>query len=224
MLLPIIMLLLCAIGGAAVFFFLKMQKRRSKEADSAGMKTANEFVNVRDIQGNLLYTQDGMALCYSKITPISTDLYSKNEKRVLARSLTAEMSGNQDEFKLLAVSRPVDISPLLTELTGLMTSTTDRKQKELLRNEIMEMNAFAISGDIVERQFYSILWDNADEDVSRELTSRAKRFALNFTNCGVGCDLLGQQEIVRLCNLINNPAYSHLEDSDTAPVIPIISA
>jgi len=222
MLLPIIMLLLCAIGGAAVFFFFKMQKRRYKDMESVGARTANEFINVRDIHGNLLYTQDGMALCFSKITPISIDLYSRNEKQALARNLTAEMSGNQDEFQLLAVSRPVDISPLLTELTGMMAATSDRKQKELLRNEIMEMNAYAISGDIVERQFYNILWADNSEDVNRELTNRAKRFALNYTNCGVGCDLLGQQEIVRLCNLINNPAYSHIEDSDTAPVIPII--
>lgn len=220
MIFPIIMLSLCLIGGAAAYFFLKLQKRRKPDAESLAQRTANEFTNVRDIQGSILYTLDGTALCYSKIAPISIDLYSKNEIQALARSLTAEMSGNQEEFQLLAVSRPVDISPLLTELTALLPDA-DRKQKELLRHEISEMNAYAISGEIVERQFYTILWDQAGDDADRELMSRAKRFSHNFTDCGISCEMLTQQEIVRLCNLINNPAYTHLEDSDTEPSIPV---
>lgn len=222
MLLPIIMLSLCAIGGAAFFITMKLRKSKAAAMEDAAARAAHEFVNVRDIQGSLLYTQDDKALCYARVSPISVDLYSKREQQALSRSLTAEMSGNQDEFQFLAVSRPVDISPLLTELTGLL-STHDRKQKELLRHEIAEMNEYAISGDIVERQFYTSLWDDAGPDVERELINRTKRFALNFTNCGVDCELLSQQEIVRLCNLISNPAYSHLEDSDVEPAIPIIS-
>jgi len=217
---PIIMLSLCIIGGAAVFFFLKTQKRRKPDAEGQAQRTANEFTNVRDIRGSILYTLDGTALCYSKISPISIDLYSKNEVQALARSLTAEMSGNQEEFQLIAVSRPVDISPLLTELTALMPDA-DRKQKELLRHEISEMNAYAISGEIVERQFYTTLWGRAGEESERELVARAKRFTHNFTDCGISCELLTQREVVRLCNLINNPAYTHLEDSDTEPSIPV---
>ena len=222
MLLPIIMLSLCAIGGAVVFIFLKRQKRRAKATENLAEKTANEFVNVRDIQGNVLYTLDGMVLCFLKITPISIDLYSKNEKLTLMKMLTAEISSVQHDFQFLAVSRPIDISPLLMELTALL-STNDPKQKELLKHEIAEMNAYAISGEIVERQFYIILWDSVDDDMQRELLNRAKQFAQNFNDCGVECSLLSQQEIVRLCNLVNNPAYSHLEDSDTEPTIPIIA-
>ncbi|MDL2233846.1 hypothetical protein LJC63_09775, partial [Ruminococcaceae bacterium OttesenSCG-928-L11] len=119
MLLPIIMLSLCAIGGATFLLFQKFRKNRTAAAEDAAARAAHEFVNVRDIQGNLLYTQDGKALCYARVSPISVDLYSKREQQALSRSLTAEMSGNQDEFQFLAVSRPVDISPLLTELSGL---------------------------------------------------------------------------------------------------------
>lgn len=222
MLLPIVMLSLCAVGGVAVFIFSRIQKNRSKATENLVEKSANEFVNVRDIQDNLLYTLDGMALCFLKITPISIDLYSKNEKLNLMRMLTAEMSSNQHEFQFLAVSRPVDIGPLLMELTSLLT-TDDLKQKELLKHEIAEMNAYAISGEIVERQFYIIVWDSIDDDVQRELLNRAKLLSQAFIDCGMECSLLSQREIVRLCNLVNNPAYTHLEDSDTTPTIPIIS-
>ena len=108
------------------------------------------------------------------------------------------------------------------ELTSLLT-TDDLKQKELLKHEIAEMNAYAISGEIVERQFYIIVWDSIDDDVQRELLNRAKLLSQAFIDCGMECSLLSQREIVRLCNLVNNPAYTHLEDSDTTPTIPIIS-
>ncbi|WP_242947469.1 hypothetical protein [Desulfosporosinus lacus] len=215
------MLSLCAIGGAAVFIFLKLPKSKANLTENLAEKTANEFVNVRDIRGNLLYTLDGIALCFLKVSPISIDLYSKHEKLTLMRTLTAEVSSVQHDFQFLAVSRPIDISPLLMELTSLL-ETADLKQKELLKQEIAEMNAYAISGEIVERQFYIILWDRLDDDGQRELLNRAKQFAQNFIDCGVECELLPQQEIVRLCNLVNNPAYTHLEDSDTEPAIPII--
>lgn len=221
MILPIVMLSLCAVGGVTVFIFLKLQKKRSKASKNISEITANEFINVRDIRENILYTLDGLALCFLKVSPISIDLYSKNEKITLMKMLTAEMSSIQHDFQFLAVSRPVDISPLLMELTSLL-ATDDPKQKELLKHEITEMNAYAISGEIVERQFYIILWDRADDDVQRELLNRAKQFSQNFIDCGMECELLPQREIVRLCNLVNNPAYTHLEDNDIEPTIPII--
>ena len=132
------------------------------------------------------------------------------------------MSSIQHEFQFLAVSRPVDIGPLLMELTALL-ATDDPKQKELLKQEIAEMNTYAISGEIVERQFYIIICDRVDDDMQRELLNQAKQFSQAFIDCGIDCSLLSRQEIVRLCNLVNNPAYTHLENSDTAPTIPIIS-
>mgnify|MGYP002796345518 CR=1 FL=1 len=69
------------------------------------------------------------------------------------------LSSAQYPFQLLAVSRPVDISPLLSELSATLTSSSDVKQKELLKQEIVEMGAFALSGEVVERQFYIKIWD-----------------------------------------------------------------
>jgi hypothetical protein len=34
---------------------------------------------------------------------------------------------------------------------------------------------------------------------------------------------LNQQEIVRLCNLVNNPAYSHIEDTSFNAAIPLLT-
>ena len=122
MLLPIIMILVCVLLGGGTLLFLKFSERRkkakSRDKEELAQMTANEFVNVKDIRGSFLYTRDGMALAYLKIFPISTELFSKNEKRLIAKQLTVSLSSGQYPFQLLAVSRPVDISPLMAELSS----------------------------------------------------------------------------------------------------------
>ena len=153
MLLPIIMIVVCVLLGGGTLLFLKFSEKRKKakgrDKEELAQMTANEFVNVKDIRGSFLYTRDGMALAYLKIFPISTELFSKNEKRLISKQLTASLSSGQYPFQLLAVSRPVDISPLMAELSSTLTSSSDIKQKELLKHEIVEMGGFALSGEVV---------------------------------------------------------------------------
>jgi hypothetical protein len=139
----------------------------------------------------------------------------------MVRTLTAEMSATQFPFKFIAVSRPIDISPLLSELHSLLM-TTDMKQKELLRAEMIEMSNFAMSGDIVERQFYIIIWEKTHDGIERELMSRARLLAEVFNSSKIPCEILQQQDIVRLCNLVNNPSYTHIEDNNFEAAIPLI--
>ena len=115
----------------------------------------------------------------------------------------------------------MDITPVIAELSELL-ATSDPKQKELLKQEITEMSTFALSGEVVERQFYVVIWDKSEDGAEKDLLFKAKEFASNFTDNGIGCELLEQQDIERLCNLINNPAYMHLEDTDFEPTIPIL--
>lgn len=224
MLLPVIMLCVCALLGGGALIYIKLSKKKKAAAPniSPAAVTANEFVNVKDIRGNFLYTRDGLIMAYLRVMPISIDLFSKSEKKQIVRQLTANMSSVGYSFQLLAVSRPVDISPLLSELSDTLTNCGDLKQKELLRQEILEMSTFALSGDVVERQFYLLIWDKSEEGVERGLLQKLKYLEGYFLDVGIQTEILEQQEIVRLCNLINNPAYVHLEDSDFSPSIPLL--
>ena len=228
LLLPIIMICVCALLGGGTLIFLKLsakhKKSKNKDKEELAQITANEFVNVKDIRGNFLYTRDNLALAYLKIYPISTELFSKNEKRLIAKQLTVSLSSAQYPFQLLAVSRPVDISPLLSELSATLTSSSDVKQKELLKQEIVEMGAFALSGEVVERQFYIKIWDRVSDGVERDLLQKLKLLGGYFSDSGIQTEILQQQDIVRLCNLVNNPAYVHLEDSGINAAIPILES
>ena len=221
MILPIIILLLCLFGGGAVLFLLRAGKRRTQPITDQAVQTAQQFINVKDIRDHFLYTTNNWMLTYLRIFPISLDLLSLTEKKLLIRKLTAELSSIRFPFKFLAVSRPVDLSPLITDLSSLLPSA-DAMQKELLRQEIQEMNSFAQSGEIVERQFYLTLWQRQEQGSERDLLEKAKRLVQHFEDAGIHVQLLKQQEIVRLCNLVNNPAYSHLEMTELEEALPFL--
>jgi len=221
MLLPILILLLCLFGGGAVLFLLRAGKRRTQPITDQAVQTAQQFINVKDIRDHFLYTTNNWMLTYLRIFPISLDLLSLAEKKLLIRKLTAELSSIRFPFKFLAVSRPVDLSPLITDLSSLLPSA-DAMQKELLRQEIQEMNSLAQSGEIVERQFYLTLWQRQEQGSERDLLEKAKRLVQHFEDAGIHVQLLKQQEIVRLCNLVNNPAYSHLEMTELEEALPFL--
>ena len=86
------------------------------------------------------------------------------------------------------------------------------------------ITADALSGEVVERQFYIKIWDRAADGVERDLFQKLKYLAGYFADCGIQAEILEQQDIVRLCNLVNNPAYVHLEDAGFEAAIPILES
>lgn len=84
------------------------------------------------------------------------------------------------------------------------------------------MSGYALSGEIVERQFYISLWEKSEEGVEKDLLKRAALLAEKFSGNGIGCDVLTEKEIIRLLNLVNNPSYTHLEDTECSASIPTL--
>jgi len=217
LILPVSMIIICAIG---LFFMKKLaansnKTNSSRTRDKASDITVQEFVNVKDIQDIFLYTKDGYLISYIKVHPISTDLLSLSEQKVLSRRLTDEFSDmDYSCFKFLAVSRPVDITPVVTDYADLIAGSDDQIQKEILRQETRVISEFSLSGEVVQREFYYVIWDRDRENVEIDLKKRAHEFMQKFDNAGIKSEILKRHDIIRLCNLTNNPAYATIEDTD----------
>ena len=217
LILPVIVIILCIIG----LLYMKKLATNNNIADSsktrskASDESVQEFVNVKDIQDIFLYTKDGFLLSYIKVHPISTDLLSYSEKKVLGRKLTDEFSDMDfSHFKFLAVSRPVDITPVVTDYADLITGSDDQIQKDILRQETRVISEFSLSGEVVQREFYYLIWDRDNESVEIDLKKRASEFMQKFDSAGIKCEILKRHDIIRLCNLVNNPAFAAIEDTD----------
>lgn len=175
-----------------------------------------------NIQNNYLYTRDGYVIGYIKIIPVSVGLLSKREKETLVKQLTAELSVEKEPFHFLAISRPVDMQPLLESYAHLRNETSDPYRRELLRKEMENLSDFTFGDEIVERQFFFYLSMKAAEDVERDLKKRISEFAEHFEAVGIKTEIIKDQDIVRLCNLVNNPAVVSIEDEMTDASIPIL--
>jgi hypothetical protein len=184
--------------------------------------SAQAFLNVRDIRGRVLYTKDGYVFSYIRVQPISIDLLSNSEKNMLINNLSGELSTLDKPFKFFCISRPVDISGLIDEFMTLYASTADEVQKALLEQEIKLYKHFALSGDTIVRQFYMVIWDRMADDAEYALNRRAKELVNKFRNCGITSEILGEEQIVGLCNLFGNPSCAHIEDTNVTAAMPLL--
>ncbi len=196
--------------------------KNKKEEMDLTVQSANEFVNVKDIKNGILYTKDSYVFAYIRVQPIALELISENEKKILARQLSVELSTEQKPFKNLSISRPVNISGLIDDLTEAYMLAETPQQKEILKEEINTINEFALSGDVVERQYYYIIWEKYYDGVEEDIKRRAMEFCNKLSAVQRDVSVLNDSEIVQLCNLFANPGYSHYEDGATSPSIPMI--
>lgn len=222
MILPIIA---CVIGVAALIVMTVVTRKngsfKKKEKDIES-DSVHEFINIKDVRNTFLYTKDNKVCTYFKVKPITLDLLSQNEKRTKCRQLSSKLAGDPKPWRFIAVSRPVDISPLIEEYSERWRQTNSRVIKEILSNEMMVMSNFSHSGEVAQRQFYFMLWEEYSPGIEKDLEKRMIEFKNKFAESQIQGEILKQQEIVRLCNLVNNPAYSHLEDMDDQAAITTI--
>ncbi|NLW40895.1 MAG: hypothetical protein GXY96_08225 [Tissierellia bacterium] len=164
----------------------------------------------------------GIDLLHSIRVAELVSLLSDREKKSKSNTLTAEFSAIDKIFKFLAISKPVDISPLLSNYQQIYSNTSNLKQKELLRLEMRSISNFALSGEVVERQFYIMIWEKYQDGVEVDLTKRAMEIISMFESASIKASILKEKDIIRLCNLINNPAFVNLEDVSVNQTLPFV--
>jgi len=187
--------------------------------------TANAFINIQDIAGTILYTKDNHLFSYIKLTPISVDLLSPTEKKLFINTLTAEISSETKPFQFFAISQAVDMSKLIENLHTIKDSVVnDNTRNKLIYNEISQITSFAINGDIIERQFFVIIWEKTSEEAELIIRRRSNDLAYKFSSCGVNAEILDTQRIYQLLKLFSHPysADNNIKDDDFAPTIPTL--
>ncbi|GHU90779.1 hypothetical protein FACS1894202_11140 [Clostridia bacterium] len=190
--------------------FIVIKRLGSKNIKTLSVaSTAQEFVGVRDIRGESLYTSDGHVVAYIRLSSMSVELMSEREKVRFTEQLTGALSSEREPFKLLCVSRSVDISTLTQEYAELAALSDNPIHREILRRETKSISEYSLSDDVSERQFYICVWRKTDNG---GIVKRANELAEKFSINGVNCSVLKEREIVRLCNMVTNPAYVHIED------------
>lgn len=220
---PLVSVAICFLVFLAMYFMQKRNRTAEEKMKQRSVETAQELVNVKEIDDMFLYTKDNYIISYIKVQPISAELMTDEELHDLAVNLTEGFSSERRAFKFLAISKPVDIAPLISEYSDLLSNSQDQIQKKLLRSEIRVITDFSLSGEVVEREFYYMLWAKCRDGAEKELKKSAIELAKNINDAGIGAWILKKQSIIKLCNLVNNPALSSIETIETDVTIPFIN-
>lgn len=220
MIVPIIIVVLCIIF---LFILMGSGKKQIGTKEEGTMVSAQDFINVRDIVGHVLYTRDGYCMSYIRLQPPMSSLWSRRDKRMRTNTLTAEASKDQKPWKLTAVSRPMDITQLVNQYQQLRDETEDPVRKKILKQEMSNLQGKVGGGEAVERQFYIQIWEPCKEHVEEELLERARQVAAIYESIGVVCQILKKPDIIRFCNLVHNPAYINIEDTSSEPAFTMLT-
>ncbi|MGN0494957.1 MAG: hypothetical protein ACI4GW_01895 [Lachnospiraceae bacterium] len=219
MILSFIILVTCVVF--LCFFTMQTNGKRKKD-DSIKLVSAQDFINVKDIEKNILYTADNKCIAYIRLQPPMSSLWSRREKRMKTNTLVAEISKDREPWVLSAVSRPMDITYLINQYKHMREQTDNVIRKNLLKQEMMELQDKVGSGQAVERQFYIKIWADNKPGAEEKLLTRAHQIIGAYESIGVTGNLLKKQDIIPYCNLVHNPSYINLDTTDTSPGIPMI--
>ncbi|MGN0438061.1 MAG: hypothetical protein ACI4F4_06005 [Lachnospiraceae bacterium] len=202
--------------------FSFMQSGKNKKEESIKLVSAQDFINVLEINRNILYTADNKCIAFIRLQPPMSSLWSRREKRMKTNTLVAEISKDREPWVLSAVSRPMDITYLVNQYKHMREQTDNVIRKNLLKQEMMELQDKVGSGQAVERQFYIKIWAENKPGADENLLTRAQQIINAYESIGVTGTLLKKQDIIPYCNLVHNPSYINLDTTDTTPGIPMI--
>ena len=187
--------------------FSKFWKKEKK-------KSCNDEINILDIKNNFIYTKDNYIIMALKIYAINMQLFSRRELNLKVKEVTNELANDLKELKFITVSRPVDVAGLIENLRVLLSETETQKQKNLLKQNIKETVRLTVTGDIVERQNFITIFEKNSDVAEKELQKRAMDLVNKFNNCGIRVEILGEQELIQLCNSTLNINFAFREDLD----------
>ena len=176
--------------------------------------TANKFLNIKDIQGNFLYTIDGKVLAYLKIYPKNCKLMSKEEQKNHAQILTRNFASELKPFKLYFTNRPVNLQRNQDYQAELMDKEKNATKFTLQGKRCRSFGNLSVRGKALESEIYLIVWGENTEYIEQELMKRLNDLKMKFTNSGYRTEILEERLIIQLVNSYTNPDVAYIENQD----------
>lgn len=184
------------------------KKKELQKPVEPSEKTANEFVNVKDIKGNFLYTKDGYIFGYVRIYSFNLDLLSREEKYIKAQNLTASFEADRNNFVYLSFPREVDLDEYKNNLKQKYKQELDDLGKRRILMFMMQMaQELSTSGENFEHQHFIKLWTpigQHEAEAKHDLAMRQEEFKGRYEAAGIHAEILDEQGILKLCNLFGN--------------------
>lgn len=176
--------------------------------------TVNEFLKIKDIRGDLIYTTDNFIITYIQVFPENTRLKTQQEQGFIALNLARELSMETESFGLFLTNRPVDVSKMTDYQAELMMKEIDTQIQALLQKRIEGLNSLSNTGIALEEEIYLKIWTRDKDGAEDLLNTRKNRLSVELLNAGFKTKFLTEKELQQLCDSFTNPETSTEESQD----------
>ena len=177
-------------------------------------QSLNQFLNIKDIKGNYLYTLDEQVISFIKVNPMNIELLSDKELESKMDFASIEFSNEQFPYKIIVIPRAVDISDYIREQEELRNKLTNDVCIEIINNRIISTTEMIENKNIIENEFYIMIFDTNKDNIEIELNKRANNWISRLKNCGLKSEILEERDIILLVKSFTIPEFARTEGTD----------
>ncbi len=193
---------------------IKILKLINKFLKKGEEQSLNEFLNIKNIRECILYTLDGQVIQFIKVEPINIELLTDEELESKMNFSSIEFSEEQQPYMILVIPRAVDISEHIEEQEELKRKIDDDVGIEIINNRIISTTEIVENKNIIENEFYIMIYDSNKDNIENELMKRANNWINRLKNCGYRSNLLYEREIILLIKSFTIPEFARSEGTD----------
>lgn len=177
-------------------------------------KSLNEFLNIKNINENFLYTLDNKVITFIKVYPINTELFSEEELENKMDSMSVEFSNEQYAYSIFVIPRKVDISEYVKEQEELKKNIQDEISIKIVEKRIIATHELVADKNIIENEFYLYIWEEDSDNVKEKILKRANNWRKRFKDCGFETEILEKTQIILLAKSFTIPEFARKEDTN----------
>lgn len=161
-----------------------------------------------------MITLDGQIILFLKVYPINIDLLSEEELEAKMDSMTIDFANEQQPYKILVIPRTVDISEHIQEQEKLKKTVQDEISKKIIEERIKFTANLVANKDIIENEFYILIWEKESENAEIEINKRANAWTTRLRNCEYDSEVLNETDIILLSKSFTIPEFARKEGTD----------
>jgi hypothetical protein len=188
------------------------EKVAPPNTSGASSVSVQEWLPFSDIHGSVIYRKDGGLVAVLRVQPFNLSLKSVNEKKRIISAVHEALNGQQEQFQILSLARPVDLDSYLRKLEDMTREITENsRRRRLLQNYLRYVAGLVASGEALERRYYILLSQAAGKQAREEVLQRAHELAMNLERAGLKVNVCDDQEIIDLLFCFTHPAQAAFE-------------
>ena len=127
--------------------------------------------------------------------------------------MSVEFANEKYSYKILVIPKIVDITETIKEQEELKQKVTNEIFRKIINNRINFLQNFISDKEIIENDFFLIIWEKESEKAKIEIQKRANNWKNRLRNCELKSEILNREELIYLIKIFNLPNYKN-EDND----------